>query len=127
MSFLLSARSESNLSGVKPDLQQIVRYAADHCPNGYTFVVTEGLRSKMRQKALYDQGLSKTLDSHHLTGHAVDLAVIVAGKAVWKFQAYEALNEVMQAAAKHFGIDLTWGGGWVSLRDGPHWQIPRQA
>jgi peptidoglycan L-alanyl-D-glutamate endopeptidase CwlK len=125
MSFLLNPRSEKNLIGVVPILQKVVRWAAYHCPDTYTFVVTEGLRTKARQKALYDQGLSKTLDSYHLTGHAVDLAVIVAGKAVWKFDAYERLNEVMQAGGKHFGVPLTWGGEWVSLRDGPHFQVPR--
>lgn len=124
MSFLLSQRSENNLTGVHPKLQSIVRYAADHCPHSYTFVVTEGIRTKARQKALYDQGLSQTMNSYHLTGHAVDLAVIVAGKAVWRLEAYEALNQVMQAGAKHFGVPLTWGGNWA-MRDGVHWQTDR--
>ena len=77
------------------------------------------------QLSLFAAGLSQTLDSYHLTGDAVDLAVIVGGKAVWKFEAYEALNDLMQHTAHDLAVPLTWGGGWARLRDGPHFQTVR--
>jgi peptidoglycan L-alanyl-D-glutamate endopeptidase CwlK len=44
------------------------------------FVVLEGLRTAARQKELYAAGATKIMHSRHLTGHAVDLGALVAGK-----------------------------------------------
>jgi peptidoglycan L-alanyl-D-glutamate endopeptidase CwlK len=33
----------------------------------------------------------------------------------------------MKAAAKELGVAITWGGDWVSFKDGPHWELSRAA
>ena len=88
--------------------------------------VTSGLRDAEEQRKLYDAGASKTLRSHHLTGMAVDLAYIRAGKARWELDWYRKLDEFIQKATLSFGLDagdVVWGGHWTTLRDGCHWQL----
>ncbi len=121
----LDDRAERNLSGVHPDLQRVVRHAA-----GLTevdFTVTEGLRSAERQKRLFAAGATRTLRSRHLTGHAVDLAARVAGEVRWDWPLYARLAQGMKAAADELGIALVWGGDWKRFRDGPHFELSREA
>ncbi len=125
MAFTLTPRSAARLSQVHPDLQRVVRRAAADWPRNRTrFVITEGLRSLARQQALYAAGASQTLRSRHLTGHAVDLAVVAGGQARWDWPLYDRLGERLKAAAEVEGVPLEWGGDWRSLRDGPHFQLP---
>lgn len=121
----LDARAERNLSGVHPDLQRIVRRAAEL--SDLDFTVTEGVRSPARQRRLVEAGASRTLNSRHLTGHAVDLAARVAGRIRWDWPLYGRLAEAMRAAAGELGLPLTWGGDWKRLRDGPHFELPWEA
>ncbi len=79
MSFRLSERSCARLKGVHPDLVGVVLEALAVSP--INFMVTEGLRSPRRQAELVRAGASRTLNSRHLTGHAVDLAAFVDGRA----------------------------------------------
>ena len=68
-------RSLNNLSTVHPDLQRVMLEAITNSP--YDFGVTEGLRTKERQQQLFDQGKSKTLNSRHLSGKAVDVVIFL--------------------------------------------------
>lgn len=120
----LDARAQRNLSGVHPDLQQVVRRAAEL--STVDFTVTEGLRTLERQKRLVAAGASRTQRSRHLTGHAVDLAAKVGGKVRWDWPLYARLAEAMKAAADDLDVPLTWGGDWKSFRDGPHFELPRE-
>ena len=63
------------LEGVHPDLVKVVHRAA--ALSDIDFTVLEGLRTVARQKQLVKAGASKTMNSRHITGHAVDLAVLV--------------------------------------------------
>lgn len=119
---ILSPRSEKALAGVHPDLVRVVRRAAEI--TAIDFIVTEGLRSQARQKQLVAAGASKTMKSRHLTGHAVDLAALVAGKVRWDWPLYAKLAEAMKRAAAELGVPLEWGGDWKSFKDGPHFQLP---
>lgn len=121
----LDARAERNLSGIHPDLARIVRRAADITTVDFT--VTEGLRSAERQQRLVASGASRTLNSRHLSGHAVDLAAKVDGKVRWDWPLYARLAEAMKTAAAGLDLPLTWGGDWKSFRDGPHFELPRGA
>jgi peptidoglycan L-alanyl-D-glutamate endopeptidase CwlK len=106
---------------VDPRLCACAYFAQAHFPHQLS--VISGRRSEAQQRALVDAGKSPTMNSRHLTGDAVDLAIIVDGKADWEFSKYAQLNTVMQLAARSFGFELEWGGSWKS-RDGVHWQIP---
>jgi len=91
---------------------------------GVQFKVIEGVRSLERQKMLFASGKSKTMNSRHLTGHAVDLAPTVNGQVLWDWPLFDALAVAVKAAAKAENVPIEWGGDWVTFRDGPHWQLP---
>ena len=122
MSFSFSAASEQRLKGVNPDLVKVVKRAIEITTVDFT--VLEGLRTAARQKQLLDLGATKTLNSRHLTGHAVDLAPMVGGTVRWDWPLYAKLAKVMEAAAKAEKVPVEWGGSWSSFRDGPHYQLP---
>lgn len=117
----LDARAERNLEGVHPDLVRVVRHAARISPVAFT--VTEGLRTPQRQRRLRASGASLTLNSRHLTGHAVDLAAKVSGQVRWDWPLYARLAEAMKRAARAERVEITWGGDWRRLRDGPHFEL----
>lgn len=120
----MTPRCEERLQGVHPDLVAVVRRAAEVSP--IDFIVTEGLRTEERQAELVKTGASRTMNSRHLTGHAVDLAVIVDGKANWDWKQYEDLSAYMKSAADDLGIRIIWGGDWATFKDGPHYELDRR-
>jgi peptidoglycan L-alanyl-D-glutamate endopeptidase CwlK len=123
VTYILGARSEKALIGVHPDLIRIVRRAIQITP--LDFSVTEGVRTISRQKELFAAGASRTMNSRHLTGHAVDLAPLVDGRIRWDWPLFYRLSESMSEAAKELAIPLEWGGNWTrGFKDGPHWQLP---
>lgn len=122
LGFVLSKRSEGNLKGVHVDLQRIVRRAAEITP--VPFVVIEGLRNRRRQKQLVAKGASKTMNSRHLTGHAVDLMADIPGEN-WKAKHYPPIADAMKQASDELNTPIEWGGDWKSFNDSPHFQLPR--
>jgi peptidoglycan LD-endopeptidase CwlK len=126
----LSAKSRAKLRGVHPDLVRVVERAADICP--IPFEVTEGLRTLERQKQLKRQGLSKTLNSRHLTGHAVDLVPVVdvtgdgkvTGEDMWHHAQLVKLSPFIKRAFAEERVPYEWGGDWKNAWDKPHWQLP---
>lgn len=122
MSFRLSTRSLERLSGVHDDLYAVVRLAIKR--TSVDFAVLEGVRCEDKQKKLVASGASNTLNSRHLTGHAVDLGAWVDGDIRWDWPLYPEIADAMKDAAKVLDIPLEWGGDWPSLRDGPHFQLP---
>jgi len=122
MSYALGPRSLERLVGVHPDLVRVVKRAIGESPIDFT--VLEGLRSRERQTVLYAKGATKTMNSRHLTGHAVDLAPVIAGQVSWDWPLYDKLALTVFAAAKDEGVPITWGGNWKTFRDGPHFELP---
>jgi peptidoglycan L-alanyl-D-glutamate endopeptidase CwlK len=124
MSFVLGSRSLSRLEGVHPDLVKVVLRAIQITEVDFT--VLEGLRTKERQKKLVASGASKTMNSRHLTGHAVDLGAYVDGEVRWDWPLYYKIADAMKRASVEVGVPIEWGGDWKSFRDGPHYQLPRK-
>lgn len=122
MAYALGEQSLKRLAGVHPDLDAVVRLAITL--TAQDFRVIEGRRTKERQRYLVEKGASKTMNSRHLTGHAVDLAPIVNGQVSWDWKYFYPIAEAMKQASKIKGIPVEWGGDW-KFRDGPHWQLPR--
>ena len=121
--FKLSDKSLGRLNGLHPDLVKVVKRAIEITP--IDFSVGEGLRPITRQKELYRKGATKTMNSRHLTGHAVDLfALDEAGKVTWDWDYYHPLSDVVKQAAKDVGVSIEWGGDWSKFKDGPHYQLP---
>ena len=121
MGFKLSQRSLSKLVGVHPKLVEVVKLAITKSP--LDFSISEGLRTVERQKELVAQKKSQTMKSRHLVGEAVDICVLLDGKANWDFDNYRIVANVFKNCAAELGIKITWGGEWVTLKDGPHFQI----
>lgn len=122
MSIVLGARSLARLEGVHPDLVRVVKKAA--AISDLDFTVLEGLRTIERQKVLFAQKATKTMNSRHLNGHAVDLAPFVGGQVSWDWPLYHRLAKVVKEAAKLEGVPISWGGDWRTFKDGPHWELP---
>ena len=122
MTIVLGPRSLSRLEGVHPDLVRVVKKAA--ALSDLDFTVLEGIRSVERQKQLVSQGASKTMNSRHITGHAVDLAPMIAGEVRWDWPLYHKLAKIVKSAAADEKVPLQWGGDWRAFKDGPHWELP---
>lgn len=120
--FILGSRSLSRLKGVHPDLVLVVKRAIQL--TDVDFAVLEGLRTRTRQLELVRAGASKTMNSRHLTGHAVDLGAYVQGKVRWDWPLYYKIAGAMKRAARELEVPLEWGGDWKSFKDGPHFQLP---
>jgi peptidoglycan L-alanyl-D-glutamate endopeptidase CwlK len=108
--FKLSKRSHDRLFGVDPRLVAVVNSAI-----GITkvdFGVTEGLRTRETQEAYVKAGKSQTMDSKHLTGHAVDLVAFVNGAVSWELNLYDDIAEAMRIAAREHDLPLRWGAAW---------------
>ncbi len=43
----------------------------------------------------------------------------------WDWPLYYMLANSMKMAAMEVGVPIEWGGDWKSLKDGPHYQLPR--
>ncbi len=108
----LSQRDHTRLIGVHPGLQGVVRAAATRSP--MRFMVVEGMRTRKRQQELFNAGASRTMNSRHLTGHAVDLApVLDDGTIPWnRGELFYAVASVMREAAIIGCIAVTWGVIW---------------
>lgn len=122
--FKLSKKSLAKLNEVNPDLQKLVKNAIGL--STIDFGISEGMRTKERQKELFDDGKSQTMNSRHLTGHAVDVYAWKDGAVSWEFEDYETINIAFSQAAKLTNIDYVWGGSWKSFKDGPHFELKRE-
>lgn len=122
MSYQLGARSLQNLSGVNPDLVAVVKRAIQITEVDFT--VIEGIRNINRQRELLKAGKSTTMNSRHLTGHAVDM---VPWPIDWDdLSRFEVMAEAMKSAAEELNIPIVWGGDWKSFYDGPHFELDRK-
>lgn len=110
MSFRLGAKSESNLVGVDPRIVEVVRRAI--LITDIDFAVHEGVRTLELQKKYVASGASRTLDSYHLTGDAVDLVPYVGGVLRWEMPLCNTVARAMFEASGALGVRLVWGRVW---------------
>lgn len=73
-------------------------------------------RTPEEQKKMVDEGKSKTMNSKHLTGTAVDIVIFKNGQPNWDTEAYRPLGIYWESLG---GI---WGGSW-KFKDSVHFQI----
>lgn len=121
MGYKLGIRSKHRLKGVHPDLVAVVKRAIEI--SSVDFTVLEGMRTVSRQRELVAKGASTTMNSRHLTGHAVDLGAWVDGTVRWDWPLYHKIAAAMKQAAKEEGVIMEWGGDWAKFPDGPHFQL----
>ena len=116
-----SRRSLSVLGTVHSDLQHL--FACVVLCHDCNILPDGGLRTPERQLELYQAGASKTLDSYHLTGNAVDVAP-------WPIDfddidGFKRFAVYVHEMAETLDIEVQWGGSWETFKDYCHWQLPR--
>ena len=116
MGRVLPKASERKLAGVNYRLADFVRRLSVESPE--PFVVTEGVRTKARQRELVKSGASKTLNSRHIVGRAVDIAPQVHGAVSWEWRHFKPIIERARALADEMGLELQFGYDWGW--DAPH-------
>lgn len=136
-------RSLSNLYGIHHHLRQVADRALEVTSQDMT--VIEGLRSPERQAQLVSEGKSQTMNSRHLTGHAIDVAPWVNGSVSWDWEYFYAIGDAFIKASKELDVPIRWGANWRihdlrnweetgielaraypgNFPDGPHFEIPR--
>jgi len=150
MTFTLGRKSLSELRKVHPDLVTVVKRAIELTPQDFS--VHDGIRTIEEQKALVQSGASKTMNSRHITGHAVDLVPYINGKLRWEWEPIYQIADAVRAAAQELEVPIRWGGAWDAdftdtdeapedvligysnrrkkagkkpFLDGPHFELPR--
>lgn len=124
--YRLSKTSLRNLDGVHPELIDVVKMAIQITKVDFGIPSTGGYRTASQQNELYRDKKSQ-LDgfdkkSNHQTGNAVDVFAYVDGKASWDEHHLSMVACAMLEAASRLGVNLRWGGLWVSFVDMPHFE-----
>lgn len=105
--------------------QELIRKCKD---KGIDIGISQTLRTKQEQDALYAQGRTKPgkivtncryPESLHCWGVAFDVYVQRGGKAIWDVAAYKPVGEMGES------LGLEWGGRWQNFPDAPHFELPR--
>ena len=122
--------SIERLKGVHPDLRKLADAVRQASP--WPIRVTEGLRTLERQKQLVAMKASKTMNSRHLTGHAIDVVPYVDLDRDGKIETEELYNKelfrqlipIAKDCAEKLKIEMVWGYDWGW--DMPHWELNRR-
>jgi peptidoglycan L-alanyl-D-glutamate endopeptidase CwlK len=108
--FSLSQRSIERLDGVDDRLVDVVCRAIEITT--VDFGISEGLRTVETQRQYVAAGKSQTMDSKHLTGHAVDLVAYINGRVSWELNLYDNIADAMKQAAIEKNVAIKWGAAW---------------
>jgi peptidoglycan LD-endopeptidase CwlK len=108
--FILGEKSLKELAGVHPDLVAVVKRAIEITVQDFS--VHDGIRTLEEQRRLVASGASQTLESRHITGHAVDLVPYINGKLRWEWDPIHNIADAVRTVAKELGIPIRWGGAW---------------
>ena len=113
-----SERSEQHLAEIHMDLYEVVFLA--RLLSEVPFEITDGLRTIEEQRHYYETGRSQTMNSKHLTGHAVDVVPI---PVTWEPEAFYPIAEAMKQASDILDTPIVWGGDWRTFKDYPHFEL----
>jgi peptidoglycan L-alanyl-D-glutamate endopeptidase CwlK len=121
--FKLSQRSIDRMAGVHPDLVRVVMRAIELTT--MDFGITQGLRTIEQQREYVRDGKSRTMNSRHLTGHAVDVVAYRKGAVTWTASDYDPIASAFKQAARELKVPIVWGGDWKTFRDCVHFELDR--
>ena len=111
MTYKFSNKSEQILNTVRLELNILAHKVLEISPIDFTIV--EGYRDIERQKQLYKEGKTKTLNSKHCTKEAIDIVPYINNKLD-----YEAVNDccfiigLFYAKAKELSMSIKVGALW---------------
>jgi len=117
MTYKLGNKSKEKLEGVDERMVSIVRYAISVTKQDFSVIC--GLRTRREQEALVKKGASKTMNSKHLDGNAVDLMAWVDGGR-WELKLYDEIADAMAEGARAIDVPVKWGAAW-SVGDIRYW------
>lgn len=127
--FKLGRTSKRRLKGVHPHLVGVVERAIQITDTDFT--VTEGVRTKKRQRQLVKAGQSQTMNSRHIpaipnaepelgpVAHAVDLVGWVGDALSWDIGHLCDIADAIRTAAIELKVSIEWGGCWDALDQYP--------
>ena len=84
---------------------------------GLPVVITSSRRDLTTQQIFLNLGASKTLDSRHLTGDAIDIDMLGHPPDTVPLEIWRWMGELGEA------LGLRWGGRWANLRDFRHFEM----
>lgn len=128
-----------DIKQLHPELQKKIAQLQDLCKaQGITIGISECLRTKAEQDALYAKGRTtggsivtnckgSTYSSMHQWGVAFDfyLKVDVDGDGKTSDDAFNDATGLFEKVGRiGQSIGLEWGGSWRSFKDKPHFQLP---
>lgn len=122
--------STDRRAGVHPDLLKLADAVLQATP--WPLRITEGMRTLERQKQLVAAKASKTMNSRHLTGHALDIVPYIDLDRDGKIETEELYNRhlfdilipIAKKEADRLGIKMIFGYDWGW--DSPHWELDRR-
>lgn len=122
--------STDRRAGVHPDLLKLADAVLQAAP--WPLRITEGMRTLERQKQLLAAKATKTLNSRHLTGHAIDVVPYIDLDRDGKIETEELYNRrlfdilipIAKKEAERLKIKTTFGYDWGW--DSPHWELDRR-
>lgn len=144
--FKLSRSSKKNLSGVRPEIKELVSRVLAKSNIDFGIPQWGGLRTAQEQNNLFHtrdkngrrvtflDGFQKI--SYHQTGNAFDIFVYYEGAARW--EGYEHMYDELSILFKEEfclmqeeGIFdenevIEWGGDWKRFIDRPHFEIRKR-
>jgi peptidoglycan L-alanyl-D-glutamate endopeptidase CwlK len=133
----MNIRSHQRLDHAHPQLRKLFIEAAKKCP--VDIEIGEVSRTTATQAKYVKAGASTTMNSRHIpkkphhkwygekpVSHAVDIFVMIDGKARWDWPLYTKAGAHIKDVAKKMGIAIVWGGDWRSFKDGPHFELDRK-
>ena len=93
----------------------LIGYAADE---GYHIAMRECYRTLEQQMLYVARGASRTENSRHLDGLAIDFVLYIRGEYQVDVAPYEPLGTYWE------GLDSknVWGGRWKTVPDGGHFE-----
>lgn len=109
--FSFSDKSEQILNTVKIELNNLAHKVLEISPIDFT--VVDGWRDKKTQEKLYKENKTKTLNSKHCSGDAIDIVPFINEKPD-----YNAINDcafiigLFYAKAEELGIKIRVGAIW---------------
>ncbi|WP_371410613.1 M15 family metallopeptidase [Bacillus toyonensis] len=113
-------RTLGNLEKLEPHTRKKAKQWYQYCvDNGIQVLVYETTRSIEKQRENVNKGASRTMDSYHLVGQALDFVPTKGAKTLW-----DGYHNADIQRAVHYAksIGFEWGGDWKGFVDSPHLQ-----
>lgn len=149
----VKSKSTSRLSGLHPAVKAATEYLIERChARGVPILITQGLRTKAEQNALFAKGRTQAQlnavglshvkaqpdeskvtnaiggTSYHNYGLAVDFALLLpnGSTASWDMKRdgnNDKTADWLEVVQEAKNLGFDWGGDFISFKDYPHFQM----